>query len=278
MVTQGGRTHARPAGRWRGLLGGHRSRPTPPAPGWTSAIEPAALAAFGARDLSGDNPFSADVLGPLAALRQAVAEHRGTPEESDLLTGLTTAGGANGWTAVGVWRFVAYFAPGHWRHDRRLQDSFLVGLRAVAHELPPAARYHADEIEERLIRTAEPTGGACWVILPRHAAENGGARRPTDTTPSTDIEIGERHLIATFGGNELLATRTFDDRYVAVLARRRGTYDRRVNDEPFASAGTWIGLLTAVGRKIGQPVATMWVSEALFPYVTRVMPEWWTER
>jgi hypothetical protein len=273
MVTQGGRTHARAAGRWRGLLGGHRSRPTPPPPGWASAIDPAALAAFGARDLAGDNPFSANVLGPLAALRQAVAEHRGTPEESNLLAGLAAAG-TTSWAAVGVWRFVAYFGPGHWRHDRRLQESFLIGLRAVASELLPAARYHADEIEERLIRTAEPTGGECWVILPRHVAE----RRPTDTTPSTDIEIGDRHLIATFGGNELLATRTSDDAYVAVLARRRGTYDRRVNDEPFASAATWTGLLTAVGRKIGQPGATMWVSEALSPYVTRVMPEWWTER
>ena len=273
MVTQSGRTHARPGRGWRRLLGGHRTRPAAAVPTWARAVDPAALATFGARDLRGDNPFGAEVLARLAPLRQAVATHRGTPEEPALLDGLATAAGSGGWTAVGVWRFVAYFAPGPWRHDRRLQECFHVGLRAVAHELDTAT-YHADELEERLIRATEPTGGPLWVILrrPGEAAATGGA------APGPDIAVGDRHLIATFGGNELLATRTGHDQYVAVLARRRGTYDRRVSDEEFASAATWIGLLTAVGRKIGQPGPTMWVSDALAPYVTRVMPEWWLER
>ncbi|GAA1758827.1 hypothetical protein [Luedemannella helvata] len=273
MVTQGGRTHARPRRGWLRLLGGHRARPTSAAPAWTRAVDPAALAAFGARDLRGDNPFGAEVLTPLAPLRQAVAAHRGTPEEPALLDGLAATAGVGGWTAVGVWRFVAYFAPGSWRHDRRLQECFLVGLRAIAPELGPP-RYHADEVEERLIRAAEPTGGPLWVLL-RHPGEAGTS---VGAAPGPDIAVGERHLIATFGGNELLASRTAPDEYVAILARRRGTYDRRVSDEDFASAATWVGLLTAVGRKIGQPGPTMWVSDALAPYVTRVMPEWWLER
>ncbi|GAA1826489.1 hypothetical protein GCM10009682_52650 [Luedemannella flava] len=275
MVTQGGRTHARSGRGWRGLLGGHRTRPTPaPAPpAWAAAVDLTALAAFGARDLRGDNPFSAEVLGPLAPLRQAIAEHRGTLEESALIDALAAAARTTAWTAVGVWRFVAYFAPGPWRHDRRLQESFLAGLRVVAADLGPS-RYHADEVEERLIRAAEPTGGPLWVVL-RRAGDTGTG---PDASPGPDIAVGDRHLIATFGGNELLGARVADNGYVAILARRRGTYDRRVSDEEFASADTWVGLLIAVGRKIGQPGPTMWVSDALAPYVTRVMPDWWLER
>lgn len=242
-----------------------------------------ALEEFAKRELRGEHPWAvAAGSGALAGLRAALA--RATPETEtyqSLLDEVLAAMGDpdGGWTALGLWRIIAYAGPDPLRQHPAVGRHFLARLREIVGDRRTRTRYLADAVEEALIREHEPRGGPLWRLVPVRPGDlvDRTPPEPGAEPAVVDLAPDERRHLASVHGHRIYAWRGPDGIYLAVLAGPASTLskDTLADDEVFASAGSLPGLLRTVASRIGFHGAADWTRPDLVPYFPRALPDWW---
>jgi WD40 repeat protein len=259
------------------------STPSYAARGYVAAFNPAvllepvmtdALAEYGRRAMTGQ-PLWVGETAPLSTLRNAISAGTSGYASATIAHELEKVARKGPWHAVGVWRFVAdHDLPN--RQRTTLPGQFKTALRTLLNDpTTPTFTYRFDEFEAGTVRGSEPRDSPLWRLMPLRSEDLVPHEPPAagEEPHVDDLGPHEQRLLANLGPNRLLASRTADGGYLAVLARIGAAPDAA--GEVFAHAPTLTGLLRSVGDRLGRNVTDAIVSTDLAPYVRWRRPDWW---